>query len=469
MTGTITALFLFAFIHGSSAATILSEPGSSVMRRESKMVSMTPTGQMIQNEPQKPETLVNTQGELSPEDLTNLAAEFCDYDFPMGKDDSSNCSDASNHSLILEESMCVEAGVESGATTTHDSFKISQDWEGQRPKGCFKYECAEAANKVCYFYNGDGDWPTAPKGSPVCSRPKYLNGTKDTNGGCPTGYEVIQNEDSCAATANCLGYAAAAEFRIGTQNASKTLESPLGCFIHNGDGHVYFNKKGALHTGANEKGGTSVKGTNLCKVSKTVLWDASGTATEVAADAAATNASTTATAASTTATAASTTATAADAATAATATAAAAPAADASTAATPAPPPPGSLSEVEEDTQNMDAEDAQDSSSDNPCSNIGCNSNKCAWASGGVVSRLTAKKSCSNAKLLGSQEVTMIKDQAKVTTLKECMHQVQSSGTACSGFFEMHADTFACSCVPQGADCTETTNEKICRYQVLEE
>merc|ERR1719199_2227711 len=99
----------------------------------------------------------------------------------------------------------------------------------------------------------------------------------------------------------------------------------------------------------------------------------------------------------------------------------------------------------------MDAHDAQDLTSDDPCSNIGCNSHKCAWASGGVVTRLVAKKSCSNAKLLGSQQemLTSGTGTTKVTTLKECMHQVKSNlGSACTNMFEVHAETFACSCVP---------------------
>merc|ERR1719253_1753931 len=143
MIGTSTTLFLFTIIHGSSAATILSEPESSVMRREKKMVLLDAGGQMIHNEPQKPKTLVKTQGELSSEDKANLAAEFCDYDFPVGKADTSNCSDTGKHALILEESMCLEAAIEAGATTVQNVFELGQEWEAKRPKGCFTYKCEE--------------------------------------------------------------------------------------------------------------------------------------------------------------------------------------------------------------------------------------------------------------------------------------------------------------------------------------
>merc|ERR1719377_326695 len=38
----------------------------------------------------------------------------------------------------------------------------------------------------------------------------------------------------------------------------------------------------------------------------------------------------------------------------------------------------------------------------NPCSYLGCNSHKCAWASGGAITRVSAKKACSNAQTIGS-------------------------------------------------------------------
>merc|ERR1719198_1168190 len=52
-------------------------------------------------------------------------------------------------------------------------------------------------------------------------------------------------------------------------------------------------------------------------------------------------------------------------------------------------------------------DNAQGTSGDNPCSYLGCNSHTCAWASGGAITRVEAKKACSNALKLGSNEGTI--------------------------------------------------------------
>jgi len=108
---------------------------------------------------------------------------------------------------------------------------------------------------------------------------------------------------------------------------------------------------------------------------------------------------------------------------------------------------------------------------EDPCSSLGCNSHKCAWASGGVITRLVAKKACSNAVALGNSDgkgaaaTTML----KIGTLKECMNAVRlQTGGSCSGHFQLHKDTMTCSCVPAKASCTETEDANVCRYQVVE-
>merc|ERR1719440_1434451 len=123
----------------------------------------------------------------------------------------------------------------------------------------------------------------------------------------------------------------------------------------------------------------------------------------------------------------------------------------------------------------MDAANVQDKTSHNPCSSIGCNSNKCEWASGGQVARLVAKKTCRNAKILGDdgkQEQSLVAGAsgsdsklAVTTTLKECLHAVKDKGI-CNGEFEINADTFTCSCVSQGENCEEADHERVCRYKV---
>ena len=113
-------------------------------------------------------------------------------------------------------------------------------------------------------------------------------------------------------------------------------------------------------------------------------------------------------------------------------------------------------------------------SDDNPCSYLGCNSHTCAWASGGVITRLVAKKACSNALTLGTGEGTRPADatsstDSKISTLKDCVNLVRSQSSSCSGHFQLHKGTWACSCVPAGGTCTEQEDENVCRYQVVEQ
>merc|ERR1719213_487143 len=59
------------------------------------------------------------------------------------------------------------------------------------------------------------------------------------------------------------------------------------------------------------------------------------------------------------------------------------------------------LKDAPDEVALVEGGDSSDMTSD-PCSYLGCNSHKCAWASGGAITRLTAKKSCSNALSIGS-------------------------------------------------------------------
>lgn len=114
---------------------------------------------------------------------------------------------------------------------------------------------------------------------------------------------------------------------------------------------------------------------------------------------------------------------------------------------------------------------------DNPCSSLGCNSHKCAWASGGSIKRLIAKKGCSNSIVLGNSQ-GLVGDSAsvgqastvlKISTLKECMNAVRTQSSSCSGNFQLHKDSLTCSCVPAGTECAESEDANMCRYQVIEE
>lgn len=235
------------------------------MRREPSphKLHITPRGEVLMESRAKP-----SDDEVE----EDMAVEFCNYDFPVGRLDTNNCTDSSKHSLILQEGMCIEAARMAGAYTFHDDFKLTSEWYDKHPKGCFKYNCGEARNRICYFFNGDGDWPTGPlKGEPICSRPRRLNGTKDSpaaDGGCPAGYEVIDHNETCSEAAKCMGYCQGTQFSIGVHNASHHLLHPRGCFIDDVDGCVYYN--GPSHMGV----GTSVRGTPICNVSNVTAWPA---------------------------------------------------------------------------------------------------------------------------------------------------------------------------------------------------
>jgi len=237
-----------------------------------------------------------------------LSSDYCNEDFPLGQagQEPGNCTNA-NESLI-DKAQCEFALTQSAAGTPTKIEIEGERYVNARPKGCFKYSCSESAKGVCYFYNGIGNWPDANLadtkynesfvGTPVCSRPKYVLGTNDTNAGCPGGYKAItsddvsdqlQHENLCFLVANCKSLNRGPEFRIGEHNASKHLDFPRGCFIDY-DGlvdsgetapTVYFNPKTAEGFGADGV----VKGTPICKVNSYVKWDASGNAvaTEVVA------------------------------------------------------------------------------------------------------------------------------------------------------------------------------------------
>merc|ERR1740138_428868 len=114
-------------------------------------------------------------------------------------------------------------------------------------------------------------------------------------------------------------------------------------------------------------------------------------------------------------------------------------------------------------------EDKQHTSAD-PCSYLGCNSHTCAWASGGVITRLVARRACANALTIGAGAVGgNATAGTTIITLRDCVNAVRTQTSSCSGYFQLHKDSLACSCVPAGSDCTEHEDENVCRYQVKED
>jgi len=117
--------------------------------------------------------------------------------------------------------------------------------------------------------------------------------------------------------------------------------------------------------------------------------------------------------------------------------------------------------------ENAQASRAKDASSENPCSSLGCNSHTCAWASGAVISRVVAKRGCSNAVAVGSGADETV--GSKIVTLRDCVHAVKAQSSSCTGEFQLHKDLLTCSCVPAGGSCTEHDDANVCRYQIRAE
>lgn len=283
MTSSFPTLFLAAMgllIVDVACIALTSE--RAMMRSEKAVVEMQASGSMRES---PPEQLVRDQGDDVDVDVAD-ETDMCDVDYPMGKD-ACHCADEEKHSLILQEEMCIQAANEAGVTAPVGHFRIGAEFFHKRPKGCFKYECSEDPKGVCYFFNPIGNIPhkcdtnntelaasnSTPevKGLPVCKRAKFLNGTVDSNEGCPTGYDVIMNENNCSEAGICLGYCEGAEFREAMANESRRDEFPEGCFIHKStnksQGCVFYNPP--LEGWGKPK---KPVGTPICQVRNVTSW-----------------------------------------------------------------------------------------------------------------------------------------------------------------------------------------------------
>lgn len=260
--------------HGVVGVTLVTEKETQTMRREPRphAVQLSPSGEMIDTK-QKGDTESS-----SPED-------FCEWDFPLGKEGSTgesseSCNDAANHSIVMNEKMCIKAGKLAGVSTVHDRFSLTH-WDfDYHPKGCFYQSCSEDKNHHCYWFNGDGATPAGPgiHGTPVCKRDKYRKGATDSiggaEGGCVDGYEVVTDEAKCKAAAKCMGHCPGKEFRMGKQTAAEHLLYPEGCFIHSehknekGQNCIYLNDYDTEALGKP----TKPKGTPVCQVKKTTTF-----------------------------------------------------------------------------------------------------------------------------------------------------------------------------------------------------
>jgi len=233
------------------------------------------------------EAQITDSNKLSPKDETKTDP-YCDMDYPTGVVTTSDCTNPTALEVNIDsnggaDAMCLQAATESGAKALSGKFVLrDENFQKIRPKGCFKQACHESDNGVCYFYNPVNGVPDKTlagfAGTPICKRPKTHNGTKGVAGSCPTGYQMIDDEETCRSAANCRGWPQANIFRVGTHNASKHLDWVRGCFFDEDDGNkVYYNRP--INPAMGEC--TNCKGRQICLVTSTTSWVG---ATELTAD-----------------------------------------------------------------------------------------------------------------------------------------------------------------------------------------
>lgn len=307
----------------------------SVVRREPNRIHLSSSGALMQERAQIDDT---------------LREEVCNLDYIEGKPGTTNCTNVDadgaditdehlKHELIESETTCEYAahytnaqipqtctGEGDAQTCTRNLVLDSQlidtdkrEFEFKRPRGCYRQYCGASADsgggtdktKMCYKYNGIGDWPDVDDNkdlkdilapdvkedfAPMCKRPRNVNGTLNSKDTCPSGYAIIKDEDTCRAAANCMGFSVASgdTFLIGQRNASQTLDHPFGCFMDSDTEIVHYNPgfwtgeekadgtKDVIMNTLWDNGGSSViTGMPLCNVTTIIRWgagDAGGTA-----------------------------------------------------------------------------------------------------------------------------------------------------------------------------------------------
>lgn len=268
----LVALLLQVLSPAATGAALTAEQTSPLMmRRDARTdapsaLQLGPAGEMVE---------VEASG-TSGKEASAVVPEGCDDTFELGSENSDNCG--TNHTMIEDDGKCREA-----AETNHyvmpSNGVISGDfWEKTRPKGCFKFPCSESATGECYFYNEREDPVPARQivGTPVCLKPKYMNGTAVGNATvtCPAGYAMITDEETCRGAGICQGYCEGSEFRASILAADAADLYPEGCFIHAKEGCVYFNPPKATPP-------THPSGTPLCNTTTSLPSSSSRTSPPV--------------------------------------------------------------------------------------------------------------------------------------------------------------------------------------------
>lgn len=227
--------------------------------------------------------------------------DYCCNSYVPGITGGSKCcngeADCADHQPIIVPGVCSnaaqEAGAEEGLTKFNETGNYTMtkefmvkgpgldgiDWQAIRPKGCFEDNTLPvvggATSAKHFYYNGvnnEPDLSNRPETSgmtPICQRPRYVNGTTDSNtctdAQIANKYERIMDAESCQSFAECSGYCWHEDlWKVGTPQAavrhdqfpdkrkpwaSNYDQLPIGCFIDTPtddglqhDGCVYYNE-----------------------------------------------------------------------------------------------------------------------------------------------------------------------------------------------------------------------------------
>lgn len=267
----------------SPCAIALPAKTKSLMRRNFNEQEHGPNGQRQISEPDSWQTAARAMISMKPESEPKLR-DFGKYDFILGDDMSSNCTNQYNaanmsfgkEKLMNDPTMCMFAATLSGATVLEsvNKFEVpaATPNENQHPQGCFKDACtlfgSTSTASTCYYFNNKGD----PKpdniqsGTPVCYRLKFVRGKRDHNPDpsatndpvCPLGYSSVQSNHTCQ-------YTDVPPVMNANDFYRHSIDYPQGCFIMQDDTgaeKVYFNSR--VHDQ------TNISGTPVCMVSTTM-------------------------------------------------------------------------------------------------------------------------------------------------------------------------------------------------------
>jgi len=243
----LPALLVLSQITSTAAAAVKVDAtkDTPIVRRHTS-VEVSPSGALTQTKP-----------------AAKARDENSCYSFADGVQDKSECTDPTHHKLIYSAPLCEQAANETGLPLA-SVFPVPTNDADVYPKGCFKTSdgCAGGATE-CINFNLDGDMPTAPVGLPVCTDPRHLFGTNDTNGDAANddchqskGYETITTEDACSAAGACMGDCEGGDFVIGLGgdngvNLTEYNAHPHGCFIDtsnkDGKAHCVYWNPGSTH------------------------------------------------------------------------------------------------------------------------------------------------------------------------------------------------------------------------------